>query len=118
MSLLELALGGEHLARISASLWRAGSEEDGYRLTRDFVIAMMEHFRRQKTIHRRFAFQIVLEVRARAAARHARRLSPESQPGSACPERGRWKAPARRLLPLVGTGSRPVAVHTALGENI
>ena len=41
----------------------AGSEEEGYRLTRDFVTAMMEHFRRQKTIHKRFAFQILLEVR-------------------------------------------------------
>ena len=40
----------------------AGSEEEGYHLTRDFVIAMMEHFRRQKTIHRRYAFQIILEV--------------------------------------------------------
>ena len=41
----------------------AGSEEEGYRLTRDFITAMMEHFRRQKTIHKRFAFQILLEVR-------------------------------------------------------
>jgi len=44
---------------------------------------MMEHFRRQKTIHRRFAFQIVLEVRARAAARHACRPLLVSPPGSA-----------------------------------
>ncbi|KAK9843424.1 hypothetical protein WJX81_001775 [Elliptochloris bilobata] len=39
-----------------------GSEEEGYRLTRDFITAMMEHFRRQKTIHKRFAFQIILEA--------------------------------------------------------
>ncbi len=77
------APGVENIARIPASPGRAGSEEDGYRLTRDFVIAMMEHFRRQKTIHRRFAFQIVLEVRARAAARHACRPLLVSPPGSA-----------------------------------
>lgn len=47
------------MARVRA----AGSEEEGYRLTRDFITAMMEHFRRQKTIHKRFAFQILLEVR-------------------------------------------------------
>ena len=28
---------------------------------------MMEHFRRQKTIHRRYAFQIILEVRCTAS---------------------------------------------------
>ena len=33
-------------------------------MTRDFVVAMIEYFKAQKLIHRRFAFQILLEVRA------------------------------------------------------
>jgi hypothetical protein len=41
----------------------AGSEEEGYVLTRDFVVAMLEHFRAQKNIHRRFALQIILQAR-------------------------------------------------------
>ena len=32
-------------------------------MTRDFVVAMIEQFKAQKLIHRRFAFQILLEVR-------------------------------------------------------
>lgn len=40
----------------------AGSEESGYTLTRDFAVAMIEHFKAQKLIHRRFAFQILLQV--------------------------------------------------------
>lgn len=47
--------------------WRAGSEEGGYEITRDFVVAMLEHFKAQKTIHRRFAFQIILQARTRPA---------------------------------------------------
>ena len=40
----------------------AGSEDTGYTLTRDFVLAMLEQFKAQKTIHRRFAFQIIMQV--------------------------------------------------------
>lgn len=36
--------------------------EGGYVLTRDFVVAMMDEFRAQRLIHKRFAFQILLEV--------------------------------------------------------
>jgi hypothetical protein len=36
--------------------------EGGYTVTRDFVVAMMEEFRQQRLIHKRFAFQILLEV--------------------------------------------------------
>ena len=41
----------------------AGSEEGGYTLTRDFVVAMIEHFKAQKLIHKRFAFQILMQAR-------------------------------------------------------
>ncbi|GBF88948.1 hypothetical protein Rsub_01447 [Raphidocelis subcapitata] len=37
--------------------------EGGYALTRDFVVAMMEEFKAQRLIHKRFAFQILLEAR-------------------------------------------------------
>ena len=40
----------------------AGSEESGYEITRDFVVAMLEHLKAQKIIHRRFAFQIILQA--------------------------------------------------------
>lgn len=33
-------------------------------LTLDFVIAMLEQFKIQKTIHRRFAFHIIMQVSA------------------------------------------------------
>lgn len=39
----------------------AGSAEEGYHLTQDFVVAMMQEFKDQRLIHRRFAFQIILE---------------------------------------------------------
>ncbi|KAI8470533.1 MAG: phosphatase 5-like protein [Monoraphidium minutum] len=35
----------------------------GYVMTREFVVAMMEEFKQQRLIHRRFAFQILLEAR-------------------------------------------------------
>lgn len=63
-----LCKSGKRAAGIQArqhaeqELRAAGSEEEGYHLTKDFITAMMEHFRRQKTIHKRFAFQILLEV--------------------------------------------------------
>ena len=41
------------------------STEDGaggYQITLDFVKAMMQEFKEQRLIHRRFVFQIVLEV--------------------------------------------------------
>ena len=40
----------------------AGSEEGRYTLTRDFVVAMIEHFKAQKLIHKRFAFQILTQA--------------------------------------------------------
>lgn len=41
--------------------------EGGYRVTRQFVKDMIEAFRNQKKIHRRFAFQICIQVRAASA---------------------------------------------------
>ena len=49
---------------------RAGSEESGYEITRDFVVAMLEHFKAQKVIHRRFAFQIILQACGPRAVAH------------------------------------------------
>jgi PPP5 TPR repeat region len=40
----------------------AGNQEQGYTVTLEFVKAMIEHFRQEKLIHRRFAFEIVLKV--------------------------------------------------------
>ena len=40
----------------------AGNSKDGYTLTLDFIMGMIECFRKQQKIHRRFAFQIVMEV--------------------------------------------------------
>lgn len=37
--------------------------EGGYVITRDFVVAMMEEFKQQRLVHRRFAFQILLQAR-------------------------------------------------------
>lgn len=34
----------------------------GYVITEDFVKAMLQEFKEQRLIHRRFAFQILLEV--------------------------------------------------------
>lgn len=53
----------------------AGSEEAGYTLTLDFVVAMIEHFKAQKLIHKRFAFQILLQVCAAPTASTACLLS-------------------------------------------
>lgn len=36
--------------------------EGGYRLTRDFVVAMLEEFKEQRMVHRRFLLQIMLEA--------------------------------------------------------
>jgi hypothetical protein len=35
----------------------------GYVITEDFVLAMLAEFKEQRLIHRRFAFQILLQVR-------------------------------------------------------
>jgi hypothetical protein len=40
----------------------AGDGAGGYRLTPRFVTDMMEAFREQRLVHRRFAFQIVLDA--------------------------------------------------------
>jgi hypothetical protein len=37
--------------------------EGGYVITRDFVLAMMDEFKAQRLIHKRFAFQILLQAR-------------------------------------------------------
>ncbi|KAK9809755.1 hypothetical protein WJX73_003393 [Symbiochloris irregularis] len=41
-----------------------GSATDGYTLTLEFIMAMIESFRKQQKIHRRFAFQIVMEAQS------------------------------------------------------
>lgn len=51
------------VAPIVAVCWVcAESEEGGYELDLEFIKAMMEEFREQRLVHKRFAFQIVLEV--------------------------------------------------------
>lgn len=42
----------------------AGSEEEGYRISQEFVTAMLEEFRQQRKVHVRFAFQIVMDMLA------------------------------------------------------
>ena len=42
----------------------AGSEEEGYRISQQFVTEMLEEFRQQRKIHVRFAFQIVMDILA------------------------------------------------------
>jgi hypothetical protein len=39
-----------------------GDDSSGYRVTLPFVEAMMEEFREQRLVHRRFAFEIVIQV--------------------------------------------------------
>lgn len=41
-----------------------GSDDAGYKVTQGFIDAMVEAFRAQRSIHRRFAFEIVLAARA------------------------------------------------------
>ena len=40
----------------------ADSEASGYQLTQKFIEEMLTEFREQRKIHRRFAFQIIMEV--------------------------------------------------------
>ena len=40
----------------------AGNEADGYEISLSFVEQLLEHFREQRSLHRRFACQIILEV--------------------------------------------------------
>lgn len=40
-----------------------GDNETGYRITRAFVMEMIEHFKAQKLLHKRFAFELVLGVK-------------------------------------------------------
>ena len=42
----------------------AGSHEEGYRINREFVLAMLEEFKAQRQIHPRFATEIVLAMGA------------------------------------------------------
>ena len=39
-----------------------GNEKDGYQISREFVEEMVEGFREQQRLHRRFAFIIIKEV--------------------------------------------------------
>lgn len=39
-----------------------GSDSEGYTITPEFVSAMLEEFKAQRTIHRRFAFEIILKA--------------------------------------------------------
>ena len=39
-----------------------GNEKDGYQISKEFVEQMVEAFREQKRLHRRFAFIIIREV--------------------------------------------------------
>jgi len=47
-----------------ARMAAAGSEKEGYRISQEFVTAMVEEFRQQRKIHLRFAFQIVMDILA------------------------------------------------------
>ncbi len=40
----------------------SGNEADGYEISLSFVEQLLEHFREQRSLHRRFACQIILEV--------------------------------------------------------
>ncbi|GIL91320.1 hypothetical protein Vretimale_17737 [Volvox reticuliferus] len=39
-----------------------GNATDGYAITEEFVTSMLEEFRQQRTIHKRFAFEIILQA--------------------------------------------------------
>jgi hypothetical protein len=39
-----------------------GNDADGYTMTAEFVEAMLEEFRQQRVVHRRFAFEIILKA--------------------------------------------------------
>lgn len=39
-----------------------GSETEGYKISLPFILAMMEAFKAQQSINRRFAFEIILAV--------------------------------------------------------
>lgn len=51
------------LARVvlTVSVW-PGNVEEGYRLTPTFMQAMLNRFKEQELIHRRYAFAIILQV--------------------------------------------------------
>lgn len=51
-----------HVAVIHVSSTSTGSEEDGWSIDINFVKEMIETFKQQKTIHKRFALHIVLQV--------------------------------------------------------
>lgn len=42
----------------------AGSNAEGYKITQEFVMAMLEEFKAQRVVHRRFAFEIILAAQA------------------------------------------------------
>lgn len=39
-----------------------GSDSEGYTITHDFVMAMLEEFKEQRVIHKRFAFEIIMKA--------------------------------------------------------
>lgn len=45
-------------------IWLAGDEESGYQLSQRFVDDMMTEFREERKIHRRFAFEIIVQARS------------------------------------------------------
>ena len=49
-----------------------GPAEGGYRLTLDFVKAMLQEFKEQRLIHKRFAFEILVQVGAADGAAASR----------------------------------------------
>lgn len=89
----------------------AGSVDDGFRITPDFVQSMVEWFRNQKNIHRRFAFQIVLEVGCSLPCPVFRNDSGWRRPGSYHCLMG---VPASQLLQRGNLGHPSCAAYSSL----
>lgn len=51
-----------HTAQHNTSYTNTGSAAEGYTITAEFVEAMIAEFKAQKTIHKRFAFEIIKQV--------------------------------------------------------
>jgi hypothetical protein len=99
----------------------AGSEEAGYNLTLDFVVAMIEHFKAQKLVHKRFAFQILLQAWAGLMPPpHA--YQQREEPAESSFPAGRmfaWACPQKRAvrlhIPLSSCLSGMRAMHQTCG---
>ena len=48
---------------------RAADEEGKLIVTQQFVVAMLEAFKEERLLHRRYAFEIILQARRRCAVR-------------------------------------------------